>query len=228
MSLTYVIDMADQVQEGDKVSWSWNGSNPSGTAAEVKPGEVTVTSHRGNEISKTGDEENPAVHIERNGNDVVKKASELDVEKKTEDSSSTNQNGNEEKDEEKGDKENGEKAEKKDTEMKDAEPEEKNGAQGSGDEVKVGDKRKADEKVDAESDKKAEEEGDDKKKQKTENPTANGTKRDEEKKTETNGENTGEKRRPGRPKGQGNKSSKEKKAPVIGRAERKTRSQGSA
>ncbi|PMD64042.1 uncharacterized protein K444DRAFT_513632, partial [Hyaloscypha bicolor E] len=51
------------------VSWNWGASHPSGTASEVKPGEVTVVSHRGNEISKTGDESNPAVHIERNGND---------------------------------------------------------------------------------------------------------------------------------------------------------------
>ena len=64
------------------VSWNWNGNQPSGTVGEVKAGEVSVTSHRGNEIKKTGDEGNPAVHIERSGNDVVKKASELNIEEK--------------------------------------------------------------------------------------------------------------------------------------------------
>jgi hypothetical protein len=44
------------------VSWTWNGSHPSGTAAEVKAGDVTVTSHRGNDITKTGSKEDPAVH----------------------------------------------------------------------------------------------------------------------------------------------------------------------
>jgi len=72
----------NKIEEGDKASWSWNGSNPSGTVAEVKEGQVSVTSHRGNEISKTGDASDPAVHISRPGNDVVKNASELNVESK--------------------------------------------------------------------------------------------------------------------------------------------------
>ena len=46
------------------VSWNWNGSHPSGTAAEIKPGDVTVTSHRGNDITKTGTKQDPAVHSE--------------------------------------------------------------------------------------------------------------------------------------------------------------------
>ena len=46
------------------VSWTWNGSHPSGIAAEIKPGDVTVTSHRGNDITKTGSKEDPAVHSE--------------------------------------------------------------------------------------------------------------------------------------------------------------------
>ncbi|TVY54351.1 hypothetical protein LCER1_G005041 [Lachnellula cervina] len=99
--------MSTQIQEGDKVSWNWNGSHPSGTASEVKPGEVTVTSHRGNDISKTGDGSNPAVHISRPGNDVVKTANELKVESKggsnrdgTEESTS-NGNGTPAKQEEK-------------------------------------------------------------------------------------------------------------------------------
>ena len=31
---------------------------------------MTVVSHRGNEITKHGEEGNPAVHVERSGNDL--------------------------------------------------------------------------------------------------------------------------------------------------------------
>ncbi|KAK8193980.1 hypothetical protein BKA81DRAFT_281936, partial [Phyllosticta paracitricarpa] len=65
------------------VSWKWGDNKPSGTVAEVaKEGEVTVDTHRGNTISKQAEPDNPAVHVERPGNDVVKKASELEVEEK--------------------------------------------------------------------------------------------------------------------------------------------------
>ncbi|KAI9693565.1 MAG: hypothetical protein M1820_009131 [Bogoriella megaspora] len=74
--------MADkEIKEGDEVSWQWSGGRPGGTAAEVaKEGEVAIQSHRGNTIKKNAEPDNPAVHVERPGNDVVKKASELDVE----------------------------------------------------------------------------------------------------------------------------------------------------
>jgi hypothetical protein len=195
------------------VTWSWGGSNPSGIAAEVKPGEVTVVSHRGNEISKTGTEDNPAVHIERPGNDVVKAADELNVAQKASTSSETNGTTNGTSEPQKEEKKDVQKEEQNPEEPK---PEEK---KPEGDEPQVGDKRKADEKADAdqEKDEKAEEE--DAKKQKTTNgdavpaPAANG-----------------EKKKPGRPKSGsgGGKAKKEKKAPAVGRAERRTRSQGAA
>ncbi|KAK5680285.1 hypothetical protein LTS10_007212 [Elasticomyces elasticus] len=76
--------MADkQIEKGDEVSWPWSGGRPGGTVDEVKDeGELTVTSKKGNEIKKNADPENPAVKIVRSGNDVVKRASELDVEEK--------------------------------------------------------------------------------------------------------------------------------------------------
>ncbi|KAH7349053.1 hypothetical protein BKA66DRAFT_431987, partial [Pyrenochaeta sp. MPI-SDFR-AT-0127] len=65
------------------VSWSWGSGQPGGKVAEVKEhGEIAIESHRGNTIKKNADPENPAVHIERSGNDVVKRASELQVDKK--------------------------------------------------------------------------------------------------------------------------------------------------
>lgn len=201
------------------VSWNWGGSHPSGTAAEVKAGEVTVTSHRGNEISKTGTEENPAVHIERSGNDVVKTANELNVDKKAEGSTNgTSAKKDETKDEEKEDVDmnRGD----QDEELKDAE-EEKDDEKEEGDkkeEAQTGDKRKANEKADA-----AEEREDDDK-------NGDDTKDTKKQKT-TNGTSNGEKKKPGRPKASttnGDKKAapkKEKKEPAVGKAQRKTRSQ---
>ncbi|EJU05813.1 hypothetical protein DACRYDRAFT_104300 [Dacryopinax primogenitus] len=72
--------MSDQISEGDTVHWKWGTSHPSGTVAEIVPdGEAKVTSQKGNVISRKGrGEEDPAVRIERQGNDVVKLAHELE------------------------------------------------------------------------------------------------------------------------------------------------------
>nr|POE94234.1 hypothetical protein CFP56_16474 [Quercus suber] len=60
----------------------WSGSRPGGKVADVvTEGKAQVESHRGNTISKNAEPNNPAVHVSRSGNDVVKKASELDIEK---------------------------------------------------------------------------------------------------------------------------------------------------
>ena len=45
-------------------------------------GELAIQSKRGNTIKKNADAENPAIHVGREGNDVVKRASELEVEEK--------------------------------------------------------------------------------------------------------------------------------------------------
>ncbi|KAG9229402.1 hypothetical protein BJ875DRAFT_474957 [Amylocarpus encephaloides] len=238
--------MSGQVQDGDKVSWDWDGSHPSGTAGEVKAGEVTVTSHRGNEISKTGDESNLAVHIDRSGNDVVNATNELNVESKGSVSETNKQNGtseqkedekkedekkeDEKKEDEKKEEHKAQRGEEKGEEKKEAESEKKEeesnsdqdeekkdeempDAEADG-EAKAGDKRKADEKVDAKSEKKQEENGDDKKKQKTK---ANGT-----------APINCEKKKAGRPRNDNSAPKKEKKEPAVGKAQRKTRSQGAA
>ncbi|KAI9813725.1 MAG: hypothetical protein M1832_006098 [Thelocarpon impressellum] len=74
--------MADKnIKEGDEVSWKWSGGRPGGTVAETATeGEIAITSKRGNTIKKNASADNPAVHISRPGNDVVKRASELDKE----------------------------------------------------------------------------------------------------------------------------------------------------
>lgn len=65
------------------MSWNWGGGAPGGTVAETKTeGELAITTKRGNKVKKNAEPDNPAVRIERSGNDVVKKASELNVEEK--------------------------------------------------------------------------------------------------------------------------------------------------
>ena len=72
------------------MSWNYGGAQPSGEVAEKKAdGEVSIQSKRGNTIKRKGDPENPAVHIARSGNDVVKKQSELHVEEKAEGAADT-------------------------------------------------------------------------------------------------------------------------------------------
>ncbi|KAI1807518.1 hypothetical protein F4811DRAFT_549896 [Daldinia bambusicola] len=70
-------------EEGDKVSWNWGGGAPGGTVAETKEkGAIEIKTQRGNTVKRKADTNNPAVRIERSGNDVVKRASELTVEEK--------------------------------------------------------------------------------------------------------------------------------------------------
>jgi hypothetical protein len=65
------------------VSWNWGDGAPGGKVAETKEhGEIAIQSRRGNTIKKNAEPGNPAVRVERSGNDVVKKASELNVEEK--------------------------------------------------------------------------------------------------------------------------------------------------
>ncbi|RVX68183.1 hypothetical protein B0A52_08691 [Exophiala mesophila] len=79
---------AEEPEKGDKVSWNWGGGAPGGKVAEKKTeGEIAITSKKGNKIKKNAEPNNPAVHIERSGNDVVKKASELNIEQKANGSS---------------------------------------------------------------------------------------------------------------------------------------------
>lgn len=70
--------MTDQIKEGDDVSWKWGGANPSGKVDEiVEEGKAQVKSNKGNTITRTAREGDPAVKITRKGNDVIKLAHEL-------------------------------------------------------------------------------------------------------------------------------------------------------
>ena len=69
--------MADQIKEGDKVSWNWGGGQPSGKVEAVVEGDHSIESKNGNEIKKTGSTEDPAVEISQGKNPIVKQAHEL-------------------------------------------------------------------------------------------------------------------------------------------------------
>ncbi|KAJ8125917.1 hypothetical protein O1611_g7720 [Lasiodiplodia mahajangana] len=80
----------EKPEKGDKVSWNWGGGAPGGTVAETKDeGSIAIKSKAGNTIKKNASPDNPAVHIARSGNDVVKRASELTVESKGSSNSKT-------------------------------------------------------------------------------------------------------------------------------------------
>jgi hypothetical protein len=155
------------------VAWQWGSGKPGGTASEVATeGELTMETKNGNEVKKKADPENPAVRVERSGHDVVKRASELEVEEKGD----NHKEGS--KDDEKKDAE----AEKKDDEAEEKkdDEEEKNDDKENGDDIEeetngdaqAGDKRKAEDDAEEKSDDKAA----DKKADKAEKPKENGDK----------------------------------------------------
>ncbi|RPA92979.1 hypothetical protein L873DRAFT_1603979, partial [Choiromyces venosus 120613-1] len=59
------------------VSWNWGSGHPTGTVAEIKDHGSLEISSKGKKVHKNADPKNPAVHVARDGNDVVKRASEL-------------------------------------------------------------------------------------------------------------------------------------------------------
>ncbi len=77
------VERAHQALTFATVSWNWGGGQGSGKVVETKDeGEIAIKSKRGNTIKKNASPSNPAVHIGRSGNDVVKRASELMVDEK--------------------------------------------------------------------------------------------------------------------------------------------------
>ena len=140
------------------VTYAWGSGQPGGTVTQVESNApVTMETKNGNEVKKQGEESNPALYIARDGHDVVKKASEVEVEEKSD-------KPNEIESEKKTDNEEKKVEEKKVEEKK---PEE-NG------EPQTGDKRPAEESAE---EKKAEETNGEAKKQKTnDEPKENGEK----------------------------------------------------
>jgi len=65
------------IKKGDNVSWNWGNGHPEGTVAEVKTSGELAIETKGKHIKVNASNENPAVHVARDGNDVVKRASAL-------------------------------------------------------------------------------------------------------------------------------------------------------
>merc|ERR1711939_469308 len=119
--------MADkEIKEGDEVSWQWSGGRPGGVASEVKEqGEITMETKRGNEVKKNAEPDNPAVKVDREGHDVVKKASELEVEEEGPNHKEDGEKQDDKKDEENKDEEKIEEGEEEAGEKRKADDEEK-------------------------------------------------------------------------------------------------------
>lgn len=65
------------------MSWKWGSGRPAGEVAEVATeGGISIQSDKGNTIKKNASEDDPAIHIARDGNDVVKRAHEVAVDEK--------------------------------------------------------------------------------------------------------------------------------------------------
>lgn len=132
-----------------------------------------------NEVKKKADPENPAVHVARSGRDVVKRASEPQVEEKGENHSDEKKDDGEKKDSEDDKKDSEEKSEeksddkeseKKDDEDKENSDDKKDAEKETNGDAQTGDKRKADD----ESDEKSDDKSDEKKADKAEEPKENG------------------------------------------------------
>lgn len=66
------------IKPPNPVSWKWGSSgHPSGTVTEIKTHGSLEIESKGKRVRRNADLENPAVHIAREGNDVVKRASEI-------------------------------------------------------------------------------------------------------------------------------------------------------
>lgn len=57
--------------------WKYGGGNPEGTVAEVKASDELAIETKGRQVKVNTSEANPAIHVARDGNDVVKRESIL-------------------------------------------------------------------------------------------------------------------------------------------------------
>ncbi|KAM0525705.1 hypothetical protein ACHAPE_000416 [Trichoderma viride] len=64
-------------EKGDTVSWNWGQGQPEGKVKEVNPGETTIETKKGNQVTRKGDEEDPAVVLDTGKLEAVKLNHEL-------------------------------------------------------------------------------------------------------------------------------------------------------
>ncbi|CAD0108280.1 unnamed protein product [Aureobasidium uvarum] len=191
------------------VSWQWSGSRPGGKVAEIaKEGELSIETKNGNTVKKNADPEDPAVKISRSGNDVVKRAHELDVDKAGD---KHKEDQGEEKTVTKDDKKDDDESKEKDGDKKEEADEEKKEDKEKKEEAKKESKKSDSKKSDGKAktgDKR--EAKDDEEEKEDEEPSK------KQQKTDEAGEENGDKKKRGRPAKNGNEassSSKPKKEP---------------
>jgi len=73
------------------VSWKYGGGNPEGTVAEVRASGELAIEIKGRQVKVNASEDNPAVRIARDGNDVVKRESALTKKADATENDTTNQ-----------------------------------------------------------------------------------------------------------------------------------------
>ncbi|KAI8903475.1 hypothetical protein DFJ77DRAFT_469440 [Powellomyces hirtus] len=67
-----------KIEEGSRVAWNWGNGHVEGTVAQVS-NDTLEKNIKGKHITRKGTDDNPALYIERSGNNVLKKASEVHV-----------------------------------------------------------------------------------------------------------------------------------------------------
>ncbi|KAM0570639.1 hypothetical protein ACHAO2_008399 [Verticillium nonalfalfae] len=64
-------------KKGDTVSWNWGGGQPEGKVLDVKGEDTSITTKNGNQVTRKGDPEDPAVVIDAGKSKAIKSAHEL-------------------------------------------------------------------------------------------------------------------------------------------------------
>ncbi|GJC93141.1 DNA-binding protein [Colletotrichum higginsianum] len=64
-------------EKGDTVSWNWGNGHPEGKVLDVKGEKTTIETKRGNEVSRDGKPEDPAVVLDTGKSKAIKSAHEL-------------------------------------------------------------------------------------------------------------------------------------------------------
>ncbi|KAF6795815.1 hypothetical protein CSOJ01_13383 [Colletotrichum sojae] len=65
-------------KKGDTVSWKWGNGNPEGKVLNVKEEKTTIETKNGNEVSRDGSKEDPAVVLDTGKSKAIKSNHELD------------------------------------------------------------------------------------------------------------------------------------------------------
>ncbi|TLS30470.1 hypothetical protein PpBr36_02691 [Pyricularia pennisetigena] len=71
-------DAKNGLSKGDTVSWKWGNNHPQGKVLDVKEEDTSITTKNGNQVSRKGTKDDPAVVLDAGKSKAIKKAHELD------------------------------------------------------------------------------------------------------------------------------------------------------